>query len=162
MIWSSMIQRCCNPHCREFKYYGGRGIRVCERWLEAQGFANFYADLGPQPFPRAGLHRVDNDGHYEPGNVIWATPHTQSRHRRSNRILTYGGCSLILTDWAVKVGMKPVTLKKRLRKGWSVEEALTRPVEPRQPYAQWVRWKPIPGKRGPKPRSEASPAAPTV
>src|SRR5436305_8277089 len=68
-IWEAIIQRCRNLKCREYPYYGGRGIKICERWREANGFANFLADVGPQPFTRASLHRLDNDGNYEPGNV---------------------------------------------------------------------------------------------
>jgi hypothetical protein len=58
-IWSAMIQRCCNRSCREYAWYGARGITVCGRWREANGFANFHDDVGPQPFRRASLHRVD-------------------------------------------------------------------------------------------------------
>src|SRR5262245_29844912 len=61
-IWSGIIQRCRNPNCNVYPYYGGRGIDVCARWLEAQGFVNFLADVGPQPGPRASLNRIDNDG----------------------------------------------------------------------------------------------------
>ncbi len=157
-IWSAMIQRCCNCSCREYTWYGSRGITICDRWLEANGFAHFLADLGPRPHPRASLHRVDNDGNYEPGNVVWANPRIQSRHRRSNHVLTYNGRSMIIADWAEELGMKPITLSQRLRYGWTVEDALTLPVEPRRPYAEWVRRKAERAKTSPKPRHPASPA----
>src|SRR5687767_11608845 len=72
--WVSMVQRCLNPNCHEYPLYGGRGIRVCGRWLERNGFAHFMSDLGSRPKSkcRISLHRLDNDGHYEPGNVAWA------------------------------------------------------------------------------------------
>jgi hypothetical protein len=151
-VWTGVIQRCYNPRCREFPWYGGRGIGVCGRWLEANGFAHFFTDVGPQPFRRASLHRLDNDGDYHPGNVVWTTARTQSRHRRSNHVLHHDGLSLILADWALRVGMKPSTLAARLRSGWPVGKALTRPVETRRPYAEWARHNPNPRKRGRKPK----------
>lgn len=67
--WSTMVTRCCNPNTRPFKNYGGRGIAVCERWLD---FINFYDDMGNQP-KGLELDRIDNDGNYEPGNCRWVT-----------------------------------------------------------------------------------------
>ena len=142
-IWAAMVQRCLNPNCKEYALYGGRGIRVCPRWLEANGFANFMADVGPRPpCPRkrgVSLHRLDNDGGYEPGNVVWADYKTQMRNTRSNHVLTHEGCSLPLVAWAEKLGIKEVTLSQRLFKGWTVQRALTTAVQPRKPYAQWRR-----------------------
>jgi hypothetical protein len=150
-IWGAMLQRCYNPRCREYPYYGGRGIKVCERWREAQGFVHFLSDLGPQPHRRASIHRVNNDGDYDPSNVTWSNPKGQSRHRRSNRLITYAGRTQILVLWAEEFGIRPGTLWRRLNKGVSVEEALTRPVEPRMPSELWKR-DPHAKKRGPKPR----------
>jgi hypothetical protein len=124
-IWSTMIQRCLNPSCREYPWYGGRGIQVCARWLEANGFANLLADLGPQPFRRASLHRLDNDGDYEPGNVCWADPRTQMRHTRRNRVLTHDGRSMVLVEWAEALGIKPVTLGQRLMRHTRRNRVLT-------------------------------------
>jgi hypothetical protein len=137
-VWIKMRERCFSPRCKEYKHYGGRGITVCRRWQGPQGFARFIQDLGPRPFPGASIHRLDNDGNYTPKNVVWANRATQNRNMRSNRILRYAGKSQILTDWANEVGMKPGTLGARLAKGWSVVDALTRPVEPRRPYAEWT------------------------
>ena len=129
-IWSGMHQRCENSNSREFKYYGQRGIRVCRRWSGRNGFKHFLADVGQQPFPRASVHRQDNDGDYTPGNVVWADPKIQARNMRSNRVLVYKGKRMILVEWAETFGIKPGTLGARLAKGWSVEEALTKPVGP--------------------------------
>jgi hypothetical protein len=152
-----MLQRCYNPNCREYASYGARGIKVCDRWREARGFAHFLADLGDRPpCPRkrgVSLHRTDNDGDYEPGNVVWADQKTQTRNRRSNRVLTHDGRSMLLCEWAEALGMKEVTLSQRLYKGWSVERALTRRVQPRKPYAQWQRHNPNPKRPGRKPRT---------
>src|SRR6266496_181615 len=77
--WLSMIQRCTNQNLKCYKYYGGRGITVCERWR--QSFENFIEDMGERP-PGLSLERINNDGHYEPSNCKWATRAEQHRNQR--------------------------------------------------------------------------------
>jgi hypothetical protein len=125
-IRRAMIQRCTNPNHQDYPLYGGRGITVCEAWRTS--FEAFYADMGPRPSPHHTLERLQNDKPYEPGNVVWDTPATQARNRRSTVLITHEGITLCITDWALRVGMKQHTLAKRLREGWSVAEALTIPV----------------------------------
>ena len=80
-VWSGMKSRCTYPTMKCWKNYGGRGIKVCERWLNS--FENFYADMGPRPSPKHSIDRFpDNDGNYEPGNCRWATDAEQQANKR--------------------------------------------------------------------------------
>lgn len=125
--WAAMKGRCLNKNSPAYADYGGRGIRVCERWLD---FRNFLEDMGRRPSKAHTIDRIDNDGNYEPGNVRWATHSEQCRNRRSNVLLTHAGRSMCLSDWAIAVGMQRATLERRLKKGWSLDDALNTPVRP--------------------------------
>lgn len=78
--WSNIVARCTNPGAQAWANYGGRGITVCERWRA--DFTAFLADVGPRPSRAHSIDRINNDGHYEPGNVRWATRDVQARNRR--------------------------------------------------------------------------------
>jgi hypothetical protein len=80
MVWKAMRQRCNNPSATGFSDYGGRGIKVCERWDSS--YANFLADMGRRPSAKHSLDRINNDGNYEPGNCRWVTWSEQMRNRR--------------------------------------------------------------------------------
>lgn len=124
--WRFMLTRCEDPTHRAYPYYGGRGIRVCERWKD---YASFLADMGRKPEGRYSLDRIDNDGDYEPGNVRWATQAQQTRNYSRNVMLTYQGLTLCMTDWARRLGFKtPTGISHRLQVGWSIERTLTTPA----------------------------------
>ena len=130
IIYDGMIRRCYATAATNYRYYGGRGIAVCERWKGH--FQTFLADMGPRPSPLHTLDRIDNDGPYSPENCRWATRQEQARNRRTSRRLEYGGKSLTLTEWSKVVGISREVIEKRLDKlGWSVADALTQPITSR-------------------------------
>jgi hypothetical protein len=79
-VWTGIKMRCFNPNATGYKYYGGRGITMCERWRRS--YSAFRADVGPRPSRAHSIDRIDNDGNYEPGNVRWATYRQQARNKR--------------------------------------------------------------------------------
>jgi hypothetical protein len=85
-VWSGMKQRCYNQKSRIWKYYGGRGIKVCARWRDS--FAKFLQDMGPRPSPKHSIERLNNNGNYTPKNCIWAVATTQARNRRKPETYT--------------------------------------------------------------------------
>lgn len=119
--WQAMRNRCCNPNDIRWHRYGGRGISVCDRWLNS--FENFLSDMGEKPDGMT-LDRVDNDGNYEPDNCRWATSKTQGRSNYKARMITAFGKSKLLVDWANETGIKRETISRRLNSGWDAERAL--------------------------------------
>jgi hypothetical protein len=113
--------RCTNPNNSRFAYYGGRGIRFLYT-----SFEQFLCDLGERPIGGT-LERCDNNGDYEPGNCRWATQTEQANNKRNNRMLMAFGRTWTLCRWAREIGIYPETLRDRLKRGWSVEKALTAP-----------------------------------
>lgn len=127
--WIAMNGRCNHPGNANYEYYGGRGIVVCEEWQ--QSFQAFYEHVIQLPHcgePGYYLDRIDNNGNYTPGNVRWATMSEQLRNTRRTHLITYHGETRCVTEWAALLGMRPQVLFHRLRRGWDIERALTRPV----------------------------------
>lgn len=125
-IWRSMRQRCENPNHISFPNYGGRGIVVCDRWSD---FAAFLSAMGPRPSASHQIDRKDVNGNYEPDNCRWATIAEQHRNTRRTVMITLNGESMCKLDWCIKLGIPKTTLTNRLARGWSVERALTTPVQ---------------------------------
>ena len=126
-VWTHMIQRCTNPVRTGYHLYGGRGIKVCQRWRNS--FAAFLEDVGPRPSMGHTLDRIDSDGNYEPGNCRWVTADVQANNTRSNRPITFNGETLNVKQWARKIGMPPETLYARLNRGLSPERVLSKKRE---------------------------------
>lgn len=125
VVWSGMHSRCYNTNASNFHCYGGRGINVCESW---HSFANFYHDMGNAPKGMT-LDRIDNSKGYSKENCRWANHKSQSRNRRTNRLITYNNETKLLTDWCILYGLNFSTVSLRLdRSNWDFHKAITQPV----------------------------------
>lgn len=123
--WCGMKARCSDPNSTDFKNYGARGIRVCERWAES--FDDFLTDMGHPPSRNHSIDRIDNAGGYEPGNCRWAIKRVQANNTRANVILHYKGRSQTLAEWARELGLPYIGLRHRIGRGWEVHDAFERP-----------------------------------
>lgn len=121
-IWRHMRTRCENQNSPAFKWYGERGIKVCERWLD---FKNFIDDMGPRPSKAHTIDRVNVHGNYEPSNCRWVTMKTQQRNRSNNVIYTHKGVTASLAELCEINGCKYKTVHMRLSKGASMDVAMT-------------------------------------
>lgn len=125
--WQGIKDRCLNQNNKSFKNYGGRGISVCDRWLES--FENFFEDMGPRP-PRLTIERVNNEKGYSPDNCQWATRKVQNIDKRNNNYITHEGITLHISEWSIRTRIDRHLIYRRIFKlGWSIKEALTIPVE---------------------------------
>ena len=118
--WSHMKQRCFNKNNQEYNNYGGRGITVCDKWLD---FRNFYADMGERPAGKT-LDRVNNNGNYCKENCRWATQKEQSNNVRRNIIIELNGKRRPLYWWSEKLNIKSHTIYTRIIRGWSASDSL--------------------------------------
>lgn len=128
-IWGSMHERCERIKHPHYDDYGGRGIKVCEEWREYLPFAkwaknNGYAD-------NLTIDRINVNRDYKPSNCRRTTMKEQQNNKRNNRVITYHGENYTLTQLAEKVGINKTTLKERLNCGWSIEDAVNRPIRQR-------------------------------
>lgn len=125
--WHSMMSRCNSATAKSFSDYGGRGIRVCDRW---QSFENFLADMGERPNGTT-IDRIDVNGNYEPSNCRWASWKQQQRNRRTSRLATAFGKTMCVAAWAEETGVAARTIYARLARPhrWTTERALTEPAK---------------------------------
>lgn len=126
MIWFDMKRRCNQKHNKSYDSYGGKGIKVCEEWLDFQKFfdwsmANGYDD-------KLSIDRIDFDGDYEPNNCRWADIYVQANNRTNNHFITYNGETMTMMQWSKRLNISYSTLRARLRYGMDVETAFTRPI----------------------------------
>lgn len=126
-VHKNMIERCCNQSADNYKWYGGRGISVCQRWLDS--IQNFAVDMGPRPTDGT-LDRINNDGNYEPTNCRWANRIVQARNRPGLIAITIWGETKCPAAWAEDRRCKPTraALYKRLQAGWDGVRAVTEPM----------------------------------
>ena len=118
--WCWMKDRCCNPNNANYPHYGGRGIKICERWLNS--FENFFADMGKRPAGCSIDRYPNNDGNYEPGNCRWATRSEQGRNRgRYNHPITAFGQTKLQTEWAQILNTSDSHIRFTLKRGKTIE-----------------------------------------
>lgn len=142
--WAAMKNRCKNPSHVAYPRYGGRGIKVCERWAGRKGRLNFIADMGERP-PGMTLDRIDPDGDYTPENCRWATPIMQRRNYKNRPLYTAFGRTQGLPEWAEEYGVSYDKIHQRIhRYGWTLEEALT--MDPVYDPSARGGWKRVPRK----------------
>lgn len=125
-VWWGMIERCYKVHHKSYQDYGGRGISVCNEWLhDFQAFHDWSMANGY----KEGLmiDRINNNGNYEPSNCRWVTPSQNSRNRRTSRIIECNGVSHSLVEWSEITGLHPDTITERIKRGWSISDALFMP-----------------------------------
>ena len=132
-IWSKMIQRCGNENEPSYENYGGRGIRVCERWLS---YENFLEDMGRRPSKKHSIDRIDNNGDYAPGNCRWASRGEQSRNTRRNVLISFQGRAMVAADWSRELGIPQPTIHWRMAQGWTVERVLSPDRYPKKSVEQ--------------------------
>lgn len=127
-IYRKMLNRCYREQDESYKYYGAKGIRVCDEWKNNSGkfiewaLSNGYDDT-------LSIDRIDTNGDYEPDNCRWITMHEQCLNRKTNIHLEYRGETKTVTEWAEALGMDRRLIYDRLKRGWNTEDALSRPKE---------------------------------
>jgi hypothetical protein len=126
-----MVSRCVARGTR----YSARGVTVCERWR--QSFDAFLRDMGERPSRAHSIDRIDNDGHYEPGNCRWATAKEQANHRRTSHLVTLDGRTQTVAQWADELGLKYMTVYHRIERGWPPERALVSSMR----HTRQIRWR---------------------
>ena len=124
--WVGMKARCLNPENPSYKNYGGRGITICDKWLDS--FENFLSDMGPCP-QNYSLDRIDVNGNYNPENCRWADNITQSNNKRTNIFVTVNGEELTLTQACQKLNLSYKAVHQRMRRGQSIYQALNTATE---------------------------------
>lgn len=128
-IWLGIRTRCECPTATGYQWYGAIGRTVSDEW---KSFETFYHDMGQRPSPRHSIERVNNSLGYSKSNCIWATRPEQMRNMGRNHMITFEGRTQCLQAWADELGINKSTLRKRLKRGWSLERAFTKSVQVRR------------------------------
>ena len=125
--YHAMMTRCYNPKTARYPNYGGRGIKVCDRWQD--GFPVFFEDMGQRP-DGMSLDRIDPNGDYSPSNCRWATKEQQINNKQDSAFLEHDGRRMTVAQWAPIVGLQQCVIRMRLKLGWTANAALTEPSRP--------------------------------
>lgn len=136
LVWRTMRSRCENRNVAQYPEYGGRGIYVCDRWRYGEnglsGFECFLADMGERPSPGHTVERVRNNGPYSPSNCIWSTRKAQARNRSNVYNVEVDGRTMTLAEASDYLHVPRTTVLSRLRYGWSLHDALYKPIDTRK------------------------------
>jgi hypothetical protein len=124
--WSYMKTRCCNTDIKSAPRYSGRGIKICDRWLDS--FENFYEDMGKKPSPKHSLDRINNDGDYEPSNCRWATWEEQANNNSNNVKFVIDGETITRANLCKKYGINYSAFRHRIEAGWTLERIISTPI----------------------------------
>lgn len=122
--WRKAKARCLNPNDKGYKNYGGRGIRMCDEWLNS--FETFIKDIGFKPTEKHSLDRIDFNGDYKRDNCRWATRIEQNRNQRKNVFITHNGVSKTISEWSEIIGIYGTVIKARIKRGWPIDRVLSR------------------------------------
>lgn len=120
--WISAKQRCLNPNNHNYKNYGRRGIKMCERWINS--FVAFLEDMGERPSPNHTLDRIDNNGNYEQSNCRWATKREQSNNTRTNRLIKINDKEITVSEFSRKYGINISNVFYELKKGMNPKDII--------------------------------------
>lgn len=123
--WGNIKKRCYNKLNPKYAIYGGRGIAVCDKWVNS--FENFYSDMGDRPTPKHSIDRIDVNGNYEPSNCRWATAKQQANNTRTNRTIQIGSVRMTMAQWGERINMDADLIWKRLKRGWDDKKAIYTP-----------------------------------
>lgn len=115
-----MIERCTSKNDKGYNLYGGRGIIVCDRWMES--FENFYEDMGDKPTAKHSLDRTNVNGNYDPNNCRWATQIEQANNKRNNILITHNDKTQTISEWSTELNVNYNLIHSRLKKGYTVED----------------------------------------
>lgn len=122
-VWAEMVRRCSNPNHKRYGEWGGRGIKVCDDWLD---FVSFLRDMGNRPGVGYSIERRDNDEGYNKENCYWATAEDQNNNTKRNRMMTLNGVTQSMSKWAKALGLNYNTVRSRVYiLGWSDVDALS-------------------------------------
>lgn len=132
--WAGMKTRCYNEKEESYKYYGAKGIRVCDSWLNS--FDNFLKDMGTCPEGYT-LDRIDSDNNYSPDNCRWATLKQQANNKTNNRWIEYNGMKKTLSQWSQFRGIGHATILYRLKAKWSIGQALEYEIRENKKPRRW-------------------------
>lgn len=130
-IWRGMKKRCTNGKCRQYRYYGGRGISICDDWMRS--FQSFYKWAITHGYERGlQIERKDNNGNYSPDNCEWTTRFVQMNNTRKNRFIQYQGRVFTIAQLARHIGLSYGTVWNRVKRNWKIEYVVSRPLAVRK------------------------------